>query len=73
MKRKFLTVYDYGSGGVWQYVLADNKGQIEEKYPQLTVLEELPEWWAERPVEVEREYDINEEPDEFMSKMCEPR
>ena len=27
-KQKYLTVYDYGTGGVWQYFFAYNKKDI---------------------------------------------
>jgi hypothetical protein len=69
MKKKFLTVYDYGTGGVWQYIYAESKEQLERKFPEIEVLESLPAWWAERPINVKREYDIDGELDEFMSLM----
>jgi len=44
MKRKYLTVYDYGSGGVWTYILAASAGDIKQRYPQLEVVEKAPPW-----------------------------
>ncbi len=73
MRKKFTTVYDYGMGGVWQYIFADSNEQIEEKYPKLEVLEELPDWWKKNPLHIDREYDIEDEPDKFMLGMQEPR
>lgn len=36
MKRKFLTVYDYGTGGVWRYMWAPDREAIRNKYPGLS-------------------------------------
>ena len=67
-KTKFITIYEYGSGGIWQYVYANSQEQITAKYPKLSVLEEEPEWFAERILSAGklREYDIEDEPDEIM-------
>ena len=44
MKSKFLTVYDYGSGGIWRFVMAVSKNQIMDRYPNLEVVDEIPSW-----------------------------
>ena len=41
IKQKFLTCYDYGTGGVWTYVWAANEAQIHEMFPDLLVFSDL--------------------------------
>ena len=41
---KFLTCYDYGTGGIWRYIIADSAQQILTKYPELEVVNSIPEW-----------------------------
>ena len=72
-RNKFITVFEYGSGGAWQYVHADARDQILAKYPKLTVLDVEPAWFKERilsdgPL---REYDIDDEPDDIMRNFAE--
>jgi hypothetical protein len=43
MKRPFLTVYDYGTGGVWFYVWASNPADIEARF-DAQVIHDLPPW-----------------------------
>ena len=66
MSRRFLTVYDYGQGGVWQWISAESKEQIQALYPALHVYETLPDWWSERGFEVERSYSLDDPPDEIL-------
>jgi hypothetical protein len=40
----FLVVYDYGQGGVWAWIRADSADAILERYPELKVIDTLPEW-----------------------------
>ena len=42
MRREFLTVYDYGQGGVWTLLLADSAHQIRDRYPELKVVTHPP-------------------------------
>ena len=71
MRQRFLTVHDYGMGGIWQYITADSAQQIKAKYPKLTVFIEPPSWWKDRPVENLRTYDIDAEPTEWLKTMTE--
>lgn len=70
--RAFLTVYDYGMGGVWQWIRAASPEQIRAEYPELIVVEELPEWWTDdrHPV---REVDLDDTEDEFLASLREHR
>lgn len=65
-KQRFLTVYDYGSGGVWQYVHAESPEQIMAKYPALEIVNSEPSWLTAHHQKL-REYDIEAEPDHVMS------
>ena len=42
--KRYLAVYDYGSGGVWMYVRAASKDQIRARFPGLSVVNEEPSW-----------------------------
>ena len=44
MKDKFIILYDYETGGAWGTVLAQSKQDILEKFPELTIVDERPEW-----------------------------
>ena len=67
MKQRFLTIYDYGTGGVWQYVHAEDEAQVLARYPALQIVKEQPAWVSKlsKPL---REYDIDAEPDSVMAR-----
>ena len=43
-KRRFLVVYDYGSGGVWAYVWARLADEIQLRFRDLEIVDREPEW-----------------------------
>jgi hypothetical protein len=43
-KKLFLTVYDYGMGGIWVVISAHTEKQITVKYPLFTVMSTRPDW-----------------------------
>jgi hypothetical protein len=43
-KQSFLTVYDYGQGGLWAVVNARSSQEIVTKYPVLQVIDKRPSW-----------------------------
>ncbi|MFC3122059.1 hypothetical protein [Agaribacter flavus] len=45
--RKFLVGYDYGSGGIWRVIIAENSKQILEEYPELVIQDNKPSWMSE--------------------------
>jgi hypothetical protein len=49
-KRPFLCCYDYGMGGVWVYVKARTKAEIEEAF-DLVAFEERPAWMDEETLQ----------------------
>jgi hypothetical protein len=72
MKRPFLTVYDYGEGGVWLVLLAESAAQIREKYPDLQVVEKPPPSMNEEQLEdirARRTLDIDDEADPFLASL----
>jgi hypothetical protein len=61
MRRAYLTVYDYGMGGVWQYLRAESPDQIHTRFRDLTVFETPPEWMSDekqREIEAKSSYDV---------------
>ena len=66
-KRTFLTVYDYGMGGIWSFITARTKDEIRAKYPELTVIDERPEWMTDEKYDelvrkIRLHIDIDEKP-----------
>lgn len=46
MKKSFLVVYDYGQGGVWAFVKARSRAEIERRFPELEIVDKPPEWMS---------------------------
>ena len=71
MKKSFLVVYEYGMGGVWALIMARYKGEILEKYPDLTIVDERPSWMSDDHFEnvIRKTYDIDDEPEGWLSKL----
>jgi hypothetical protein len=62
MKRPWLTLYDYGTGGVWSYLLAESPEQIHAKFRDLTVYREPPVWMTDAQrtlIEANSTYDVD--------------
>jgi len=45
--QEFLVVYDYGQAGVWDYVLAHSASEVEEAFPELSMVSERPDWMTD--------------------------
>jgi len=63
-KQPFLTVYDYGAGGVWAIVRSPDKKSIQRKYPIFDVLDERPRWMSDdlyAKIAERHLYDIDDE------------
>lgn len=58
MTQPFLTVYNYGTGGVWTYLRAESPEQIHEKFRDLKVLTAPPSWMTEVERKRIRSYDL---------------
>jgi hypothetical protein len=72
MKRPFLTVYDYGQGGVWLFLLAESEDQIRERYPDLRIVEVPPPSMDEKQladIRSRRTLDIDDSADPFLASL----
>ena len=72
MKQPFLTVYDYGQGGVWRVLLADSADEVVSKYPELEVLTEPPPWMSAdllHDIEDRMTVDIDDQDDSFLESL----
>ena len=73
-KQPFLTVYDYGVGGVWAIVRSPDKKSIQRKYPILDVFDERPRWMSDdhyAQIAERNLYDIDDEPAGVLQFMLE--
>jgi hypothetical protein len=64
-KQSFLTVYDYGAGGLWAIMRSPDKNSIKRKYPILDVFDERPRWMSDdlyAKIAERNLYDIDDEP-----------
>ena len=62
VKQPILVVYDYGSGGVWAFVVAESAEEVEREFPELKVTWSRPSWMsAEEEERIAREatYDLH--------------
>ena len=72
MKREYLVLYDYGMGGVWANLTAENEDQIRERFPQLQVVTERPSWWTTQVEARTRErmtMDVDDESHPFLAAL----
>ena len=72
MKQSFLTVYDYGQGGVWRVLLADSADEVVSRYPELKVLAEPPPWMSAEElydIEARSTLDIDDQDDPFLESL----
>ncbi len=71
MKNIFLTCYDYGTGGVWRCFFAKSAQEIIDKYPELSVVDTIPDWMEKDRIVTlnEQAVDINEGDDEFLNSI----
>lgn len=72
MKKNYLVVYDYKSGGVWAIIAARSEAEIQQKYPMLAVVKNRPGWMTD--VEYQRliadqSYDIDDPPSGWLATM----
>ncbi|HEV2952465.1 MAG TPA: hypothetical protein VG015_00035 [Candidatus Dormibacteraeota bacterium] len=66
---RFLTVYDYGQGGVWRVVLAESRAQVEWEFSLLTVMDGPPSWMTAAELDVVKVVDIDSGEDEFLNSL----
>jgi len=72
MKKQYLVVYDYGTGGVWGILAARSEHEIYEKYPDLKVVETRPAWMSDADYNNVREsssFDIDAPASGWLAKL----
>ena len=65
--RPFLVCYDYGTGGLWWWIMANSAEDITATYREVTVLDQAPPWWTD---DIDREVprrEISNEPDSALA------
>ena len=69
-KKRYLAVYDYGTGGVWAPVDARSSVEIIQRYPVLIVKEDRPAWMDDNTYEriaVANLFDIDDPPPKWLA------
>jgi hypothetical protein len=69
MKAKYLTVYDYGTGGVWAIIAAPSRNDIAAKYPMLKVFDDPPGWMSQSQyteILLTSSFDLDDEPPNWL-------
>jgi hypothetical protein len=65
VKQAYLVAYDRGKlSGLWAFMLAGSEEEIVRRYPELTVVKDLPAWMTQEHRERiwnSTRYDINDE------------
>ncbi len=72
MKREFLTVHDYGTGGVWAVFTARTAEEIVAAYPELKVIDRRPSWMTDdhyRMIASNLTLDIDEAPTGWLATL----
>ena len=75
-KRKFLVVYDYGTGGAWLYISARSPEEITAMYSELKVVDVVPWWMSDElraRIESTMSFDIDDEPVGFLKLLVDAR
>jgi hypothetical protein len=76
MKSEYLACYDYGTGGAWAYLLADSAAQIRERFPELQVVTDRPNWLSDEQDRLLHErmtIDINDTDNAFLAALLRQR
>ena len=68
-RSSFLTLYDYGHGGIWTIVRADSEDEIREAYPELEVMPRPPPWMTSDHLKLIRTVDFRDAEDPFLSSI----
>ncbi|MGH2755136.1 MAG: hypothetical protein ACRDLB_11970 [Actinomycetota bacterium] len=71
-KQRFLIVYDYGMGGVWAFIHARSRGEIERRMPDLKMVDETPAWMSRdviKRIEERMTFDIDR-PHGWLSRIA---
>ena len=65
----FLTLYDYGQGGIWNFLLATSADEIREAYPELEVLSSPPQWMTAEDLRQIQTLDVRDTTSPFLTSL----
>jgi hypothetical protein len=74
--REFLVVYDYGMGGLWAVVHAHSAAEIVAMYPELTVMDERPEWMTDEvlaEIRQDESHNLHDQPHDLLEGLIAQR
>ena len=72
IKKTFLTVYDYGMGGVWVLIDARTPDEIESLHPELRVAQSRPQWLTDEVwvrIDTNHHFDIDVDPNGWLAEL----
>jgi hypothetical protein len=72
LKRRFLVLYDYETGGAWAYLLAESEEQIKERFPDLQIVATRPEWMTDQldsDLQTSKQIDIDDTDNPFLAAL----
>jgi len=71
-KQAFLVVYDYGQGGIWAFIDARSRRDIERRFRDLKVMEEPPVWMSDEELaEIEQTMTFDaDRPQGWLAKLA---
>jgi hypothetical protein len=76
VKCEHLVCYDYGQGGVWAFVWAHSPDDINQKFPELQVVETKPNWMTaevENRIRSTMSIDIDDAANAFLAALISQR
>jgi hypothetical protein len=68
--KEYLACYDYGTGGIWYWMLAASAQEVRLAFPQFIVFESKPDWWKNNPMKDLPVHRIGEPLDSVLAKIC---
>ena len=72
--KRHLVVYNYGQGGLWAFVThAESAHEIEELYPELEVVDEVPPWMTPEMLSRLEVCDLEDPPGGFLAGLLQER
>jgi len=59
MKKKILSYYHYGMGGVYFWIMANSAEEVDKRFSLIRVIDSLPDWLTEDAAQKLPTYDID--------------
>ena len=73
--KKFLVVYDYGTGGLWAVLYAPSEAKILKEYPFLEIMPTRPDWMGDAQfdqIEKQSSFTLGEVPPDHWLNQSDP-